>query len=166
MFEDEAEMNNVVYAIGDKSEEEMVRKGYVKYIGVIDSGAVDHVAFPGSFPNVAIKPSERSENGKHFASTIGQVIENMGEKRIGLTTNEGHRRNVVFQIAKVKRILLSARRMAKAGNRTILDEKNPYVENTATKERIQLRMEGSLYVMDFWVKSDTTKREGFIRQGR
>ena len=90
----------------------------------------------------------------------------MGVKRIGLTTNEGHRRNVVFQIVKVKRILLSARRMAKGGNRTILDEKNPYVENTATKERIQLRMEGSLYVMDFWVKSDTTKREGFIRQGR
>ena len=76
----------------------------------------------------------------------------MGEKRVEVHTEMGHKRRTTWQVANVRRPLMSAVKVARAGNVVNLDEQNPHIRNKKTGERIDLRWEGNVCVLDLWVK--------------
>ncbi len=163
VFDEEAkepEEQQEINVVGNLNEKEMMRQGFERHTAVLDSGAVDNVAPIGEFKHVKIRPSARSKAGKGFVSATGQPIKNHGEQNITLMTNQGQMRRIVFQVANVRRPLVSVKRVVQAGNSVHLTGDGPYIMNIATKEKTYLRCEGGLYLLDLWVR-----KPGFPRQG-
>ena len=59
---------------------------------VMDSGAAESVAPADMAPWVPIKESEGSRAGKQYLSASGEMLKNLGEKKVEVYTNEGHAR--------------------------------------------------------------------------
>ena len=116
----------------------------------VDSGAVDHVFPEGSFPQAALQPSALSKAGRSYVSATSESIPNLGEKRVSIKTNEGQRKAIRVQIAKVRKPLVSAARLNEQGNDVILSSSNPRIINNRTKEITKLRKQGRGFLLDLW----------------
>ena len=118
-----------------------------------DSGAVDHVIKTGELSSVNMRPSFASENGLTYAAANGSSIANYGEKPVNGVSNEGHGVDMVLQVADVKRNLASIPKMLNDGNRVILDQEGSYIQNKASGQKINMRIEkDGLFEFDVWVK--------------
>ena len=78
--------------------------------------------------------SERVEVQRY----IGAVEEGMWSRLSGMT----------FHVADVKKPLASAAKVVEAGNRVVLDPNGCYIESLATGEKIALRKERGVFVID------------------
>ena len=131
-----------------------VSDGNVKWeriTAVVDSGAVENVLPEDCIPSIPVKPSAGSKAGKTYRSATGEPIPNKGEKSLITKTNEGQWRSITFQVAPVKKALISVSRMVAHGNEVLLD-KDPRIINKATKQVTKLRSVGSTYLLDLWVQ--------------
>ena len=99
---------------------------------VVDSGAIENVLLEDCIPGIPIKPSAGSKAGKSYRSAMGEPIPNKGEKSLTTKTNEGQWRSVTFQVAPVKKALISVSRMVAHGNEVLLDE-DPLIINKTMK---------------------------------
>ena len=79
-----------------------------------------------------------------------KLVENKGDKTIGLVKAEGGKRmRIKFQVADVKKPLLSVKRLVEKGNRVTFSEKGSYIINDKTGDRLELKENGKgSYVMD------------------
>lgn len=146
--------------------------GWAKLTAVVDSGAGDNVMPKRMVEWVPTVPTAKSKAGRGFRGPGGERIDNLGEKRVEVFTNTGQRRRTTWQVADVRRPLISAIKVAQAGNAVNLDEAHPHIKNKKTGEKTELRWEGNVCVMDLWVKVpgppgiDSTPRAApFRRQG-
>ena len=64
--------------------------------------------------------------------------------------------SIRFNIANVQRPLAAASKVVGKGNRVVMEDGGGYIENVATGERIQLRLDRGVYVFDV-VLADGTK---------
>eukprot|EP00973_Karenia_brevis_P032750 4520451-Karenia_brevis.AAC.1 len=68
-----------------------------------------------------------------------------------------------FQVCPVTKPLGSVSRMTQAGNRVVLDSidapEGSYIENKATGERLYLRQENGVYLLDTWGLEDKRRIE-------
>ena len=55
---------------------------------------------------------------------------------------------LIFNVADVRKPLAAAAKVVEAGNRVVLDPEGSYVENIKTKEKMKLRKEKGVYVID------------------
>ena len=142
------------------------RKGnesWTKVSAIVDSGAVEHVLPEEWLPTAPMEASPGSKSGKKYLSATGQEIPNKGQKKIIRKTRESQSRGIVFQIAPVRKALISAAKMNDAGNDINLRGDRPHIMNVKTKQVIALRKEGKTYVFDLWTKSG--EASGFTRRG-
>ena len=128
------------------------KNGWRRLTVVVDSGAGENVMPVGVLDFAPIKPTPRSKAGKGFRGAGGEQIANHGEQRVICKTKEGQTRRTTWQVADVRRPLMSVSRMAAAGNEIILNGHNPRVINKKTNEVTHLRREGNVYVLDLWVQ--------------
>jgi hypothetical protein len=128
---------------------------YTKVSAIVDSGAVEHVLPPSCLPRVRMTESPGSRAGKRYLSATGEAIPNLGQKVLYGKTREGQPRNITFQIAPVRKPLISVAKMCEAGNDVNLTDK-PHVRNRLTGQVTALRREGKTFILDLWVRHPTS----------
>ena len=129
---------------------------YTKVSAIIDSGAVEHVLPPAFLPRVKMVESPGSRAGKRYLSATGEAIANMGQKSLFSKTREGQARNITFQVAPVRKPLISVAKMADAGNDIFLTADKPHIVNRAIGQSTALRREGKTFILDLWVRHPTS----------
>jgi hypothetical protein len=73
---------------------------------------------------------------------------------------------MTFQVAGVNKALGSVSKIVANGNRVIFDQNGSFIENVWTKDKIWLREDNGVYVLDMVVAPPEEKVEsGFTRPG-
>ena len=88
---------------------------------VIDSGAVDSVAPPGTFEGT-LRPSAMSKGGKKYRGPDGSPIPNMGQIDVSFKTDEGHKCAMTWQVAEIERPLIAVSHLSASGNKVTLEK--------------------------------------------
>ena len=91
----------------------------------------------------------------------GHTIENKGEKRVKVLTEEGLERRIVGQVCDVNKSLLSVRKVCEAGSTVVFKKGHGWIEDDKTGERVWMQEREGMYVVKMWVPKD----QGFQRQG-
>ena len=147
---------------------------------VVDSGAGETVIPSEWLPAHPTRESAGSRSNEYYTTADGNKVYNEGQKQVIISTlNGGQERQMTFQVAQVHKALGSVSQMVRNGNRVVFDTDYTgrdisHIENKATKERIPMRVENGVYVIDLVVAppsycADCEHREdcsaGFARQG-
>ena len=104
------------------------------------------------FPEIGIRQSERSKNGRGSKGPGGENIKNYGQQVMSVRTPEGFVRKSTWQVADVRRPLLSASHIIQAGNDLFVGKDEAYITNRKKKEKSMLRKEGNVHVLDLFVR--------------
>ena len=91
----------------------------------VDSGAVDTVAPPSVASHVPIESTWASQEGYCYRAANGQLLPNLGERKIKGVTQEGCAVGLTFQVAEVTKVLGSVSKFCEAGNRVVFDDSDP-----------------------------------------
>ena len=144
---------------------------------VVDSGAGETVMPSDWFTTHPITESDGSRSNDFYTTADGTKVFNEGQKRMDVCTLDGqHCRTMTFQVAKVKKALGSVSQMVRNGNRLVFDQDAQgkdisYVQNKKSGEKIWLRMENGVYVLDLMVgpprqsRTPQHREPHFHRQG-
>ena len=134
---------------------------------VIDSGAAETVIPTEWFPLHGVQESHGSKSGVYYTTADGTPVYNEGEKTLTMSTLDGeHARKMTFQVARVNKALGSVSKIVANGNRVIFDQNGSFIENIWTKDKIWLREDNGVYVLDMVVAPPEKKMEsGFTRPG-
>ena len=119
---------------------------------MVDSGAAENVMPRSMFPEIGIRQTERSKNGKGFKGPEGKNINNYGQQVMSVRTPEGFVRKSTWQVADVRRPLVSASHIIQAGTDLFIGKDEAYIINRKKKEKSMLRKEGNVYVLDLFVR--------------
>ena len=123
-----------------------------KVTAVVDSGAGENVMPENAVKFIPIVPTARSKAGRGFCGPSGEHIKNYGQKKVEVKTAEGQVRMTTWQVASVKRPLMSVSRMTAAGNDVNLSDKQPHIVNKKNGQKTALRKEGNVFVVDLWIR--------------
>ena len=143
---------------------------------MIDSGAGETVIPKHWFMAHPTVPSAGSMAEALYTSADGTKVDNEGQTELLMCTPDGKSaRKMTFQVAKVNKALGSAGQMVDSQHRVVFDCDDygrdiSFIENKATRERIWLRRENGVYVLDMLVApptkgNDPPQSPGFGRQG-
>ena len=141
---------------------------------VVDSGAGATVMPKDWCMAHAIKDSPGSLAEDFYFTADGTKVYNEGQRELYICTPEGNLRKMKFQVAKVKKALGSVSEMVDSGNRVVFDTDEggydiSYIENKKTRDKVWLRRENGVYVLDMMVAPPNfdggTQQPGFIRPG-
>ena len=97
----------------------------------------------------------------------GREIPNYGERTLTLSTLDWSSvRNMTFQVTDVTKALGSVSKIVANGN-SRFDESGSFIENKRSRDRLWMREENGVYVLDVNVAplDRHEKREDFHRQG-
>ena len=119
---------------------------------VVDSGAAENVMVRSMFPKISIRQSEMSKNGTGFKGPGGENIQNCRQQVMSARTPEGFVRKSTWQVADVRRPLMSASHIIQAGNDLFIGKDLAYIMKRKKKEKSVLRKEGNVYVLDLFVE--------------
>ena len=109
---------------------------------LIDSGASDSVAPPGTFPDVKTLETNASKAGVQYTAAGGHKIDNLGMQRPYIFLQDGSKHIMSFQVAGVSKALGAVSRLVGAGNRVVFDDPNTvgsFIENKVTGKKTPLR---------------------------
>ena len=142
---------------------------------VVDSGAGETV-MPVDW--LTSHPLTESNGQEQMISTQQPMakVYNEGQRKLDVCTLDGHqRRSMTFQVARVKKALGSVSQMVKNGNKLVFDQDSSgkdtsYIQNKRSNEKIWLRQENGVYVLDLMVappqrSNDRSTEPHFHRQG-
>ena len=105
------------------------------------------------FSEISTEETEKSNNGEGFIGPGGEHITNYGQQVMSVRAPEGFVRKSAWQVADVRRPLVSASHIIQAGNDLFIGKDEAYIMNRKkTKEKSVLRKEGNVYVHDLFVK--------------
>ena len=136
---------------------------YVKVEAGIDSAAVDCVIPEDIATHVPKRESDGSKRGQHWIAANGGKIYNLGQRIVPFSTDEGLRKKIRFQVAKVNKTLISVDRLAETGHEVILSKKGPRII-CPDGEIIPLKRKKGIFVLNMWIKRAGDNREaGFHR---
>jgi len=131
---------------------EIASKRQKKPIGAgkitIDSGAAESVMPMEMLKEIQLKESKGSKAGVQYIAANGGRMPNLGEKQVHFKTSDGAESNVVFQVTHARKPLASVSKMVKKGNRVIFSPSGSYIENIATKKRIDMQEVNGTYQID------------------
>ena len=119
---------------------------------VIDSGAAETVIPSDWFANHKVEESAGSRSGVYYTTADGTPVHNEGEKTLTMCTPDGqHLRQMTFQVAAVNKALGSVSKIVNNGNRVVFDMDGSYIENKWSNDRLWLREDNGVYVLDMLV---------------
>ena len=138
---------------------------------IVDSGAADTVLPRTWFTSHPLCPTEASKNGDFFITANGEEIDNEGARRLTLCTPDwGNLRNMEFAVTDVNKALGSVSKMVKNGNRVVFDASGSFIESHQTGEKMWLREDNGVFVLDVLVAppgyrdtGESTAGQGFPR---
>ena len=115
---------------------------------VVDSGAAENVMLRSMLPEIGIRQTERSKNGKGFKGPGGENIKNCGQQIMSVRNPEGVVRKSTWQVADVRRPLVSASHIIQAGSDLFIGKDEAYIMNSKkASER-----HGNVCVLDLFVR--------------
>ena len=139
---------------------------------VIDSGAAETVLPTDWFTGHELKETEESRGGQFYVCAGGKEIPNYGERTLTLSTLDWSSvRNmtfqVTFQVTDVTKALGSVSKIVANGNKVVFDESGSFIENKRSRERLWMREDNGVYVLDVYVAPPDCheKKRYFHRQG-
>ena len=143
-------------------------QGWQEIEVTVDSGACDTVMPLSLCSDITLRESEQQRSGLESEVANGASIRNEGERRcLMMTRNARGPKNIAFQVADVRKALLSITRAADAGYECHLNSHGGYLLDTYTGEKVPIARKGNLYVMRALVKEAPEYKpdQGFQRQG-
>ena len=143
---------------------------------VVDSGAGETVMPVDWLTSHPLTESDGSRANDFYTTADGSKVYNEGQRKLDVCTLDGQqRRSMTFQVARVKKALGSVSQMVKNGNKLVFDQDSSgkdtsYIQNKRTNEKIWLRQENGVYVLDLMVappqrSNDRSTDPHFHRQG-
>ena len=102
----------------DEDDEDERLSGGLNHLVTRNAGGahVKNVMPRNTFPEISTEETERSKNGKGFKVRGGEHIKNCGQQVMSVRTLEGFVRQSTWQVADVRRTLVSASHIIQAGN--------------------------------------------------
>ena len=100
------------------------------------------------FADIGTRQTDRSKNGKRFKGPGGEYVQNCGQHVMSVRTPEGSARESTWQVADVRRPLVSASHNIQAGNDLFIGKNEAYIMNRKKQEKSVLRKEGNVYVLE------------------
>ena len=99
---------------------------------VMDSGAADPVAPIEMLDWIPLKESEGSRRGQTWQAAGGEVIPNMGERKVEGYTEEGAAVESIYQVGAISKMLGSVARTCDKGNRVVFEAGGGYIQNLSS----------------------------------
>ena len=134
----------------------------------VDSGAADHVIPRGWIAFIHILESIGSRMGVTYIAANGSRINSEGEQRVPFMTREGSWMEIVFQVARVNKPLLSVSKLIDSDMRVVFDKSGSYIYNKLTGDIVRVKRERGVFVLEAFVERDPNKPtnldSGFKRQ--
>ena len=132
-------------------------RGGKESLAIVDSGAVDNV-FPKSVcTEYPLEATSMSQSGVGFKGANGSHIKHYGQRRFRVKTSAGSNMTTTWEVADVRKPLISASLLLERGHKLALDEK-PRIQRK-NGDGIPLERTGSLFAERLWIP------KGFHRQG-
>jgi hypothetical protein len=133
----------------------------------VDSGAADHVIPFGWIKFLEVLDSIGSRMGVTYIAASGTRIPNQGEQRVPFMTREGSWMEIVFQVAKINKPLLSVSKLIDGDMRVVFDKDRSYLYNKVTGDIVRIKRERGVFVLEAFSEFDPNKsartRSGFRR---
>ena len=164
--EKKVELRKEVYAL------KPTYRGYKPIEVVVDSAAVDCVMPRRTVDEVRgdtkgpLRQGASALAGVHYVSADGGEIPNEGEMDVNMVTEEKHEAGMTWQVADIKRPLLSVPAMTKTGHEVRFRERDGEIMNKKTRKMIRFVKKGDLYVVTIWMKERSAEEPGFHRPGK
>ena len=132
---------------GADGEDARLREGSYVVRSNVDSGAAVSVAPLGTFPDYPVVPPS-PDNRLVLVAANNEEVEHYGEVRPIVVSEEGHLRELVFQVAGVNKILTSAAQICNKGYRIVLEAagETSYIEDRENGDQFRLSQEDEVYV--------------------
>ena len=89
----------------------------------VDSGAVDNVLPKSVCTEYHQEATSKSQSGVGFKGANGSHIKHYGQRRFRVKTSAGSNVNTTWEVADVRKPLISASRLLERGHKLVLDEK-------------------------------------------
>ena len=124
---------------------------YRKIQILVDSGAAENVLPPDLLPDYEIQEGEARKNGVKYMTADGNEIPNLGELDVPFRTYEGHKCGIKFQLADVKRPLLSVTALTAKGNRVSFHSTGGTIVSQDGKQKIDFKKQQGVYVLEVYV---------------
>ncbi len=118
----------------------------------VDSGASETVVPHKMAQHIPIESSSASLRGAKYEVANGGIIDNKGERRCILETEEGAQKLLSFQVCDVHKPLLAVSKLVETGHAVVFHPAWSYIENIYTGEKITLHAKDGLYELKAWVK--------------
>ena len=134
----------------------------------LDSGCSVFVVPAEYFTFLDLEPSAGSKAGQVFRAANNGKMPNLGQRTVRFVTNDGRKRKMVFQVAKVNKRLASIAGICDNGNTVTFTDSGGYICNVETGRRTTFERKGNVYILDMWVRrpgtdSPSQNRQGFTR---
>ena len=117
----------------------------------VDSGATETAVGEGILPSVETKLWIGSKRGVEYESTHGVEIPNLGELVLPFRTMEGYICGIKFQLADVKRPLLSVTALTGKGKRVMFTDTGGTIVSQDGKQKIGFRRQQGVYILEVYV---------------
>ena len=130
----------------------------MKITATVDSGAALNVMPESWFQDYPLRVTK--ENGKKYRAANGQLIKDEGLRSLNAVVRSGNRkvlRKVNCRVTQVNKMLLAVSKIVDAGNTVQFSEEESFIQNTKSKEKLPLRRENGVYVLDLEVMSADAK---------
>ena len=119
---------------------------------VVDSGAVESVMPRSMFPRDGHQANREVQEWKMVQGIRGENIKNYGQQVMSVRTPEGYVRKSTWQVADVRRPLVSASHVIQVGNDLFFGKDEAYIMNRKKKEMSMLSKYGNVCVLDLFVR--------------
>ena len=123
-------------------------------LAFVDSGAVDNVLPKSVCTEYLLEATSKSQSGVGFKGANGSHIKHHGQRRF---RSAGSNMNTTWEVADVRKPLISASRLLERGHKLVLDEK-PRIQ-CKNGDTIPVERTSRLFAVRLWVP------KGFHRQG-
>ena len=117
----------------------------------VDSGSTENVVGSEMLRSVATVPG--GKKGVQYEVANGVLVENEGEKKVFIETEEGAKKALTFQVTDVSKPLLSVRKVIRNGHRVVFQEGDSYIEDLRTGDKMTLKDKGGMFVLKMWAKA-------------
>ncbi len=145
---------NTVASMGGEmaAPEKMNNWRYVELLA--DSGAVDNVGDPKSFPEYRLRESEGSRSGLHYLAANNGGIRNQGEQLLTCKSSEGIPFKLRMQSAEVSRPILSVIRLTESGKEVTFRKNGGTIRDPKTGMTTEFQRKHGVYVLRMWVRTE------------
>ena len=132
-------------------------RGGKELLALVDSGAFESV-FPKSVcTEYPLEAPSKSQSGVGFKFANGSHIKHLGQRRFRVKSSAGSNMNTTWEVADVRKPLISASRLRERGHKLVLDDQ-PRIQ-CKNGDTIPPERTGSMFAVRLWIP------KGFHRQG-